>query len=113
MKYLTRKGYVGSIEYSSEDSLLYGKVLGIRGLISYEGETGKSLEEDFKEAVDTYLADCEAAGKTPEKPYKGSFNVRVSSTLHRKAALLAIEAKTSLNNFVAEAIKSRVIEEAV
>ena len=111
MKYLTSKGYVGSIEYSSEDGLLFGKVLGIRGLISYEGETGKSLEEDFKEAIDMYLTECETAGKIPEKPYKGSFNVRISSTLHRKAALLAIEAKISLNNFVAEAIKSRVSKE--
>ncbi len=111
MKYLTHKGYVGSIEYSPEDDLLYGKVLGIRGLISYEGETGKSLEEDFKLVIDGYLKDCEREEKKPEKPYKGSFNVRVSSSLHRKAALSAIEAKTSLNSFVAEAIKSKVYKE--
>ena len=51
MKYLEHKGYAGSIEYSEEDGLLYGKVLGIKGLISYEGETGKDLEADFKEAI--------------------------------------------------------------
>ena len=56
MKYLEYKGYTGSIEYSPEDDLLYGKVLGIRGLISFEGETGKLLEEDFREAIDSYLA---------------------------------------------------------
>jgi predicted HicB family RNase H-like nuclease len=108
MKYLEHKGYTGSIEYSAEDDLLYGKVLGIRGLISYEGETGKLLEVDFKETIDMYLADCKAEGKKPEKPFKGSFNVRIPATLHQKAALLAIEAKTSLNNFVAEAIRLRV-----
>ncbi|MEM8940362.1 MAG: type II toxin-antitoxin system HicB family antitoxin [Bacteroidota bacterium] len=111
MKYLEYKGYTGSIEYSSEDNLLYGKVLGIRGLISYEGETGKLLEDDFKEAVDVYLADCKDVGKTPEKPFKGSFNVRIPASLHQKAALLAMEAKTSLNNFVAEAIRSRVSQD--
>lgn len=111
MKYLEYKGYTGSIEYSREDDLLYGKVLGIRGLISYEGERGKSLEQDFRNAIDTYLADCKVEGKTPEKPFKGSFNVRISATLHQKAALLAMEAKTSLNNFVAEAIRSRVTKE--
>ncbi len=108
MKYLEYKGYTGSIEYSSEDNLLFGKVLGIKGLISYEGETGKDLEDDFREAVNIYLADCKDAGKTPEKPFKGSFNVRIPASLHQKAALLAMEAKTSLNNFVAEAIRSRV-----
>ena len=34
MKYLEHKGYTGSIEYSEEDGLLYGKVLGIKSLIS-------------------------------------------------------------------------------
>jgi len=108
MKYLEYKGYTGSIEYSSEDNLLFGKVLGIRGLISYEGETGRDLENDFKEAIDTYLADCKSQDKRPEKPFKGSFNVRVSPTLHQKAALLAMEAKISLNKFVAEAISMRL-----
>ena len=111
MKYLEYKGYTGSIEYSPEDNLLYGKVLGIAGLISYEGETGKLLEEDFKEAVNVYLAECKEAGKAPEKPFKGSFNVRIPASLHQKAALLAMETKTSLNNFVVEAIRSRVTKE--
>jgi len=71
MKYLEYKGYTGSIEYSPEDDLLYGKVLGIRGLISYEGKTGRLLEVDFKGAIDTYLADCKAEGKKTEKPLKG------------------------------------------
>ena len=110
MKYLEHKGYSGSIEYSEEDGLLYGQVLGIRGLISYEGETGKDLEADFKEAIDVYLADCKAENKTAEKPFKGSFNVRIPSALHQRAALLAMEAKVSLNAFVAESIRSRVMK---
>ncbi len=111
MKYLEYKGYTGSIEYDNEDNLLYGKVLGIQGLLSYEGVTGKDLEADFKETVDLYLSDCQENGKTPEKPFKGSFNVRISASLHQKAALLAREAKMSLNNFVAESIRSRVRKE--
>ncbi len=112
MKYLEHKGYTGSIEYSVEDNLLYGKVLGIQGLISYEGTTGKELETDFKAAVEEYLEDCKATGKKAEKPFKGSFNIRIPATLHQKAALLAMEAKISLNNFVAESIRSRVMREA-
>jgi predicted HicB family RNase H-like nuclease len=113
MKYLEYKGYTGSIEYSPEDSILYGKVLGIRGLVSFEGETGKSLEEDFHEAVNAYMADCKEEGKAPEKPFKGSFNVRIPAKLHQRAALLAMETKTSLNSLVAEAIRSIVSKEPV
>jgi len=111
MKHLEYKGYTGSIEYSKDDDLLYGKVLGIRGLISYEGKTGKELENDFKEAINEYLTDCEQEIIIPERPFKGSFNVRISSGLHKKAALLAMEEKVSLNNFVAESIKEKIARE--
>ena len=37
------KGYIGSVEFSSKDIILYGKVQGIRALISYEGSTAKEL----------------------------------------------------------------------
>lgn len=111
MKNLEYKGYTGSIEYNKEDDLLFGKVLGIRGLISYEGKTGHKLEIDFKEALDTYLNDCKQASVAPEKPFKGSFNVRISPRLHRKAALLAKEEKISLNNFVEESIRQRISKE--
>ena len=44
---LEYKGYVGSLEFSEEDSLLFGKVLGIRSLISYEGESAKLYQSGF------------------------------------------------------------------
>lgn len=49
MKY---KDYIGSVEFSEEDQIFYGKVLGIHSLISYEGESAKELIQDFHEAVD-------------------------------------------------------------
>ncbi len=79
MKHIEYKSYTGSIEYSKEDDLLYGKVLGIRGLISYEGKTGQELELDFREAIDSYLADCKEEGTSPEKPFKGTFNVQLTN----------------------------------
>jgi predicted HicB family RNase H-like nuclease len=108
MKNLEYKNYTGSIEYSREDDLLFGKVLGINSLISYEGKTGQELENDFREAIDTYLSGCTQEGIAPEKPFKGSFNVRISPELHQKAALLAMEEKTNLNNLVAESIRERI-----
>ncbi len=112
MKHLNHKGYTGSIEYSKVDDLLYGKVLGIKGLISYEGKTGNDLENDFIESIEDYLSTCKEAGIVPEKPFKGSFNVRIPTKLHQKAALLAMEEKISLNNFVAESIREKVYRES-
>ena len=110
MKNLEYKGYTGTIEYSKEDGLLYGRVLGIQGLISYEGTTGKELEADFIAVIDSYITDCKQESVAPEKPFKGSFNVRISPKLHQKAALLALEDKMSLNSFVAESIRQRIIK---
>ena len=53
------KGYIGSIEFSNVDKIFYGKVQGIRSLISYEGTTATKLINDFHSAVDDYLALCE------------------------------------------------------
>lgn len=49
------KGYVGSVEFSEEDVIFYGKVMGIRSLISYEGENARELVEGFHKAVDDYI----------------------------------------------------------
>lgn len=108
MKNLEYKGYTGSIEYSKEDGLFFGKLLGIKSLISYEGITGPELEQDFKNAIEDYISDCKESGIELEKPFKGSFNVRISSELHRKAALKSMELNTSLNSFVAESIRQSV-----
>lgn len=100
------KGYVGSIEFSEEDGLFYGKVQGIRALLSYEGMNAKELVADFHSVVDEYLADCKAEGIEPERAYKGSFNVRISPELHKQAAVYAYSHNISLNSIVTEALKS-------
>lgn len=102
------KGYIGSVEFSEADGIMFGKVLGIRALISYEGETGKELLSDFHTAVDDYLALCENQGIEPERAYKGSFNIRISPELHKKIALSALHQQISLNSFVENALMASV-----
>lgn len=105
---LTYRGYHGTVEYSLEDQVLYGKVIDIKSLISYEGATIKELTEDFKGAVDDYLALCKEHGEKPEKPFSGSFNVRTTPKLHHKLVLYAQSHHQSLNATVNEAIRKLV-----
>ena len=107
---LSYKNYNGTVEYSKEDNCLFGKVIGIKSLLSYEGESVKELEEDFQNVIDTYLEDCEERKIEPEKPYKGTFNVRISPELHRNIAVYAIEHGKSLNAVVEEAIGKMVVK---
>ena len=103
------KGYVGSVEFSEKDGVFYGKVQGIRSLISYEGTTANGLVSDFHEAVDDYLEACKKEGSSPETPYKGSLNVRFkNSDIHRRAAVYAIMHEQSLNSFIEEAVEEKL-----
>ena len=102
------KGYLGSVEFSEEDGLFYGKVMGIRSLISYQGETAKELLEDFHGAVDDYLETCVAEGRQPEVAYKGSFNVRISPELHKRLVVYATAHQMSLNSYIEETLKNSV-----
>ena len=106
------KGYVGSVEFSQADMLFFGKVLGIRSLISYEGATAEELLEDFHGAVDDYLELCGNEGIEPEKAYKGSFNVRISPQLHKQAAIVAVSQQMTLNAFIEKAIKEALSKTA-
>ena len=102
------KDYVGSVEFSEEDGLFFGKVQGVRALISYEGTNAAELVADFHGAVDDYLAMCEAEGRKPERAYKGSFNVRLSPDLHKRIAVYAMEHDMSLNQFVEQSIEKEL-----
>lgn len=102
---MEHKGYTGSVEYSDDDGVFFGKVQFIRASISYEGTDAEGLRKDFHDAVDDYLAMCRERNTTPEQPFKGSFNVRVGRNLHRKLAIEASHRGISLNSLVVERLE--------
>lgn len=111
MSMMEHKGYLGTVEYSPEDRCLFGKLAYIRDLVNYEATNVEELENEFHAAVDDYLADCEASGKTPNQPCKGVFNVRTGSELHRAAVIAAGE--QSLNAFVCDAIREKLANQNI
>ena len=102
---LQHRGYDGSVLYSAEDKLLHGRILGIRDMVSYEGTTVRGLEKSFKAAVDEYLAFCDAEGKVPNKPFKGSLNIRISHDLHVRASRFAEQHNQKLNTVIHDALQ--------
>ena len=102
------KGYVGSVEFSEHDGVFFGKVQGIRSLISYEGSNASELVNDFHDAIEDYLSLCKEEGTEPEIGYKGSFNVRLGRELHRRAARYAMSRRQSLNSLIQEAVMEKI-----
>ena len=64
MNTLKYNGFLGSVNFSEKDGVFFGRIEGIDGLVNFEGESVKELTEAFHEAVDDYLAYCEADRKS-------------------------------------------------
>jgi len=105
---LTYKGYTGSVEYSSEDEVFYGKIEFITDTVLYEGSSVEEFKKNFQEAVDDYIEACAEIGKEPQKPFKGRILTRINPELHKKAALIALQKRISLNKFVEKAIRHEI-----
>jgi len=73
---LTYKGFIGSVHYKAKDRVFFGKVEGIKDLVTFEGTTVDELENAFKFMVDAHIKDCEEEGISVEKSYNGTFNIR-------------------------------------
>ena len=65
MKTMEYKGFTGSLNWAKGDRLYYGRVLGIKSLVGYEGETLELVEEDFHDSLDMYLDYCTREGLDP------------------------------------------------
>lgn len=75
MNTLKYKGFVGSVAFSEEDNVFFGKIEGIDGLVNFEGSSVDELKNAFHEAVDDYIAYCKEEGIQPQKTYSGTLNI--------------------------------------
>lgn len=113
MSLIKYKGYSARVEYSVEDKLLVGAVVGIKDSLSFHAENSGEIESAFHETIDDYLAVCEKRGLEPSKPFSGEFRYRPGQKRHEELALLAVLEKASNNDLVNKAVdeylKSRKI----
>jgi len=101
MKY---KGYTARIEFDDRDSVFVGRVLGVRAIIGFHGETVDELRRDFEAAIDFMIEDCKAHGEAPEKPASGKLMLRVPPEVHSAALLAAQATGKSLNQWASEVL---------
>ena len=105
---LKYKDFVATLEYSDADNVFYGKILGINDLILFEGSSTDELKHAFEEAVEDYLELCKEVNKDPYKSFKGSFNIRIPTDLHKKVFFRAQKAGLSLNQFIKTVLEKEI-----
>lgn len=108
MNLLTYKGYTGRVEVDVRSGTLFGEVLNLRDVITFEADTIADIEREFRASVDEYLAWCARDGVEPEKPYSGQFRFRTTPERHRMIALAAAHEGKSINAWIDE----RLVEAA-
>ncbi|MGL4229869.1 MAG: type II toxin-antitoxin system HicB family antitoxin [Casimicrobium sp.] len=104
MNTMTHKGYTARIDFDDRDNIFVGRVLGLRTMISFHGETVKELRSEFKNAIEAFLKDCKEQRITPEKPASGKLMLRVPPEVHGAALVAAQAAGKSLNQWATEVL---------
>ena len=104
MNAMTYKGYTARIEYDDSNKIFFGRLAGMRDVVSFHGESVAELEAAFHEAVDDYVAACAKLGQTPEKPASGRLMLRIPPEVHGAALVAAQAAGTSLNQWAAKVL---------
>lgn len=105
MKPMTYKGYAARIGYSDEDELLIGRVVGIRDIITFHGNSVDEIRAAFQEAIDFYLETCAERGEKPNKPYSGKLLVRMPIETHEAVATMADVSGKSINQWIVETLE--------
>lgn len=108
MNTMSHKGYTARVEYDERDNIFVGRILGIRSIISFHGETVTDLRSKFERAVKEYLADCKNEGVQPEKAASGKLLLRVPPEVHGRALVAAQAAGKSLNQWATEVLQHAV-----
>lgn len=106
MKTVNYKGYQASVDF--DDNTLFVKVLHIDDVLIAEVDKASEVQKEFECLIDEYLNDCKEAGREPSKPFKGSFNVRLTPDQHRLVAMRAANDGVSLNKWVCTAIEEKL-----
>jgi len=105
---LEYKGYLGKVEFDEGANIFHGQIIGIRDVVTFQGQSVSELRQAYHDSIDDYLDYCKQRGEEPDKPCSGRFVVRISPDLHRKAAMLASLHGKSLNSWVIDCLNAQV-----
>ena len=103
-------GTIARIEYDDDLAAFCGTVVNAASVITFYGASVAEMRAELERSIQTYYEVCEERGLEPKKPYSGKLHLHLTPDLHGKAAAAAALAGTSLNAFIADAVKRRTEE---
>ena len=101
------KGYEGIARFDEATEMFTGEVINTRDVITFQGKSVRELKRAFEDSVEDYLEFCRSRKEEPERPFSGTFTVRLPSDLHRRIAMEARRHGKSLNAYVVSRLRSK------
>ena len=108
MNTLKYKDFLGTVAFSEEDNVFFGKIEGINGLVNFEGKSVDELKNAFHEAVDDYILFCNENNIEQRKKYSGLLNIRISPEIHSEIAVLSKRTGLSINAIIKTALEKQL-----
>ncbi|MEY2976553.1 MAG: type II toxin-antitoxin system HicB family antitoxin [Prochlorotrichaceae cyanobacterium] len=105
---LKYKDYSGLLEVDTDENILFGTVIDIDDVITFQGETIEEARQAFQDSVEEYLTFCAELGRNPEKPFSGKLQLRTNPELHRKLFLIAKREGVSINTWIENTLDREV-----
>ena len=106
---MTYKGYDAVTEFDEDAGIFSGEVINTRDVITFQGTSVKELKRAFEDSVDDYLEFCAKRKEDPEKPFSGMLSLRMPPEVHRRVALEARRQSKSLNAYILERLKPKMM----
>ena len=99
MTTMRHNDYIARIDYDDELEMFHGRIINLRDVVNFYGRSIDELKQEFENSINTYLAVCRERNKSPEKPFSGRFNIRMTPDQHRRLAEAAEAHGMSLNTW--------------
>ena len=99
-------GHKAAISFDPDIGMLRGEFLGLSGGADFYAKDVDQLLTEARKSFQTYLDICSESGVAPFREFSGRFNVRLDPSTHEAAVVAAAAENKSLNEWVADAIRT-------
>lgn len=98
--------YIATVEYDLDINMFHGRIVNIRDVVTFYGESVDDLKREFEVSLRTYLVFCREKGVEPVEPFSGNLNLRLGPKRHSRVAAVSAAADRSINAWLLGIIDS-------
>jgi len=82
-KFLSYKGYDAEIEFDDAANEFHGRVIGIKDVIDFYGQTLADVELELRNSIDEYIEWCQEDEEEPDKTWSDKLTFRLMNEPRR------------------------------